>query len=225
MPDTNQFNGFRKETIKYLVELGLNNYKTWFEEHRMQYEKYLLEPMKSLVTDMSKSMCAIDPEFEVQPKVDKTISRIYRDIRFSKDKTPYRNNMWITFKRTVDDWKDYPVFFFELMTDSYRYGLGYYQASTETMKVFRRNVDADPEGFLAIIKPISRYFEVKGDNYKRPVSFIHDTRINDYYNKKSFYLSCDKALDDIVFSKKLVSEIKTGFKKLDPLYKYLILCK
>jgi uncharacterized protein (TIGR02453 family) len=217
----NHFNGFNKDTIKFMVDLGMNNYKTWFVEHRDEYEKHLLIPMQNLVKDLSKYMLDIDPAFEVTPKTDKTISRIYKDIRFSKDKTPYRNNMWITFKRKTGNWKEKPVYFFELLTTGYRFGLGYYQATTATMKLFRKTVDRDYEEFLKAVKPIGNYFSVQGINYKRPLPGIRDKKIDEYYNKKSFYLSYDSQLDDMLFSKNLPASIARGFKKTVGLYKYL----
>ena len=104
------FTGFKPEAIQFLNNLGMDNTKAWFEDHRADYTEYLLEPMKNLVIDLTGAMHSIDPGFETRPLVDKTISRIYRDVRFSRDKSPYRTNMWIVFKRRVTDWKDYPAF-------------------------------------------------------------------------------------------------------------------
>ena len=59
-------------------------------------------------------MLEIDNLFEIEPKVGKAISRIYRDIRFSKDKTPYRTNAWIAIKRSSKEWKEAPAYYFDL---------------------------------------------------------------------------------------------------------------
>ncbi len=90
-------------------------------------------------------MLTIDPSFGIRPAVDKTISRIYRDTRFSKDKSLFKSTMWLTFKRPRKDWKDAPAYFLEISPDSYRYGMGYYSVSSDTMYKFREMIDKKPK--------------------------------------------------------------------------------
>ena len=219
------FKGFYPQTIRFLLELGMNNHKSWFEQHRDDYRKYLLNPMQQLVISLTPTMLALDENFEVTPKVDKTISRIYRDIRFSRDKSPLRNNMWITFKRRVENWKDTPCFYFEIMPDSYRFGMGYYQAKSQTMKDFRTQVDKSADTFLECIEPLVNYCTVEGEDYKRPFPVKHNYPIDKYYNKKSFYLMHKHEVDNILFSTKLVAIIEKTFNKCKPLYNFLLQLK
>src|SRR4030043_86595 len=93
------FQGFSRKTFTFLRDLGRHNDKAWFEAHRAVYEEYVLQPLRDLVSDLADFMLGIDLSFEVEPVVGKTISRIYRDTRFSKDKSPFRDHMWIAFKR------------------------------------------------------------------------------------------------------------------------------
>ncbi|VTR59315.1 Uncharacterised protein [Serratia fonticola] len=69
------------------------------ENNKTAYEKYLLEPFQHLVKSLTPIVQEIDKNIEVSPKIGKTISRIYRDTRFSKDKSRFRDRMWLTFKR------------------------------------------------------------------------------------------------------------------------------
>ena len=112
--DNIMFEGFSKDSIVFLRELKKNNNKQWFESHKSDYEALLLAPLKNLVSDLGDFMLSIDNFFEVTPSVNKTISRIYRDTRFSHDKSPYKTSLWITFKRPQKDWKDAPAYFFEI---------------------------------------------------------------------------------------------------------------
>jgi uncharacterized protein (TIGR02453 family) len=82
------FQGYSPTTITFLNGLKENNNKAWFEENKPDYQKFVLEPSQELVTELAPLMLSIDPKLEVSPK--KSISRIYRDVRFSKDKSPYR---------------------------------------------------------------------------------------------------------------------------------------
>lgn len=129
-----RFEGFLPETLEFLGNLEANNNKVWFEMHKQEYQEHLLQPLQDLVVDLSGFILTIDPYFETTPAINKTISRIHRDTRFSRDKSPYRSTMWITFKRSRKDWKDAPAYFFEISPDSYRYGMGFYSASKGTVE-------------------------------------------------------------------------------------------
>ncbi len=107
------FKGFTPQTFQFFKDLGENNYKEWFDANKPVYEKVLLNPLKALITTLSPAMHNIDPGFELRPH--RAMSRIYRDIRFSKNKDPYKDFMWVAFQIPVtnDVWKDYPGYFME----------------------------------------------------------------------------------------------------------------
>ncbi len=217
------FRGFSVKTLEFLVNLRFNNNKAWFESHRNDYKEFLLKPFQELVIDIAGFMQRIDNELETSPMVDKTISRIYRDVRFSKDKSPYRSNMWISFKRRVKDWKDSPVFYFELNPEDYRYGLGYYQAEKETMDKLRNFIDRHPDEFLKIVSGFmnKNIFKLEGDKYKKVLDQTKSIDILDWYQRKNFYLVNNKKIDDTLFSSNLVEELKTNFQILKPFYDFL----
>jgi uncharacterized protein (TIGR02453 family) len=217
------FHGFKKETLEFLSNLAENNNKTWFENHRREYEIYLLNPFKDLVTELGDFMQSMDPDLEIRPSVNKTISRIYRDTRFSKDKSPFRSNMWLMFKRPVQDWKDAPGFFFELFPDWYRYGMGFYSASTESMRLFRSRIDDKPKDFEKIISfyDAGKTYTLHGEDYKRSFDVSHPEKISEWYRKKSFYLSSDCKIDKRLFSGDLVNDLIRDFSLLIPLYQFL----
>jgi uncharacterized protein (TIGR02453 family) len=214
---------FTKETINFFIELGLNNHKSWFLENKARYERYVLEPFKTLVEKLSPAVLKIDPAFVTEPKVDKTISRIYKDIRFAKDKRPYRNNAWITFKPLSDDWKTMPCFYFEITPELYRYGMGYYNADTKKIRAFRKTVDDDVKKFEKIIRKINSesIFRPEGTDYKKLENPGYDDAVWQYYRKKSFYLASNHEIDDFLFSEKLFEKISKDFLSLKPFYLYL----
>ena len=147
-----RFRGFSPKTLKFLRGLKANNNKTWFQAHRADYEDYVLQPLRELVTDLGDLMLDIDPSFEITPAVNKTISRIYRDTRFSKDKSPFRSTVWFTFKNQKKDWATHVCgYFFELSINSYRYGMGFYNAAPVIMSRFRGMIDDNPKEFLKAI--------------------------------------------------------------------------
>lgn len=145
------FRGFSRASIAFLRELKANNNKQWFESHKGDYHALLLTPLKELVAALGDFMLSIDPNLEVTPSVNKTIARIHRDTRFSRDKSPFKTSLWITFKRPQKDWQDAPAYFFEISPASYRFGMGFYQATPNTMAKLRELIDKDPKQFKKVI--------------------------------------------------------------------------
>ena len=217
------FSGFTNKTFEFLRVVGLRDSKQWFEQHRSVYNEHVLQPLKNLVIDLTPAMLAIDPEFETTPAVNKTISRIFRDTRFSRDKSLFRSNLWITFKRRVKDWKDSPVYFFEIFPDWYRFGMGYYSASRETMDKLREKIDENPSHFLKIISCLNNqnFFELVPEHYKRKIPSNHNEEIQKWYQCRSFYLSCNRDHDELLYSADLVEELAFAFHAIKPLYQFL----
>ena len=84
------FGGFRPAAFRFLRDLGRNNEKAWFEANRDVYEREVREPMRLLVETLDARLGSIAPEIVGDPK--RSVFRIHRDIRFSKDKAPYKTN-------------------------------------------------------------------------------------------------------------------------------------
>jgi uncharacterized protein (TIGR02453 family) len=220
----NSFRGFSPKTLKFLRGLKANNNKAWFQAHRANYEDYVLQPLRDLVTDLGDFMLDIDPSFEITPAVNKTISRIYRDTRFSKDKSPFRSTVWFTFKNQKKDWTTHVCgYFFELSIDSYRYGMGFYNAAPAIMNRFREMIDDDPKEFLKAISFFDKQktFVLEGENYKRVIDKTKPETIQSWYQRKNMYLVCNRKIDDALFSKKLIDDLACGFDMIAPFYHYL----
>jgi uncharacterized protein (TIGR02453 family) len=217
----NSFKGFPGETLHFLNELHLNNNKTWFEANRDNYKFFVHAPFIELGHALIEPMAKIDPEFELRP--EKIISRIHRDIRFSRDKSPYRSNVWITYKRQQVDWMEAPAFFFELMTDSYRYGMGFYSAGSSTMNKYRETISLKRTEFEKITSSISKkgVFTVEGEVYKRKIPNDLPENLQEWYQKKNLYLMCSRDIGDELFTGKIADILIGDFKILEPLYRFL----
>lgn len=89
------FRGFRPAALTYLRALRRNNRRDWFEAHREEFVRELSDPMKALIEDLDVAFASLAPEFVGDPK--RSMFRIYRDVRFSKDKSPYKTHaaLWI----------------------------------------------------------------------------------------------------------------------------------
>ncbi|MFT8348955.1 DUF2461 domain-containing protein [Clostridium saccharoperbutylacetonicum] len=221
--NVSKFEGFSPESLTFLNDVRVNNSKEWFESHRNDYNKYLLKPFQNLVIDLSEQMLSIDDLIDVAPVINKTISRIFRDIRFSKDKSLYKNTMFLTFKRGKKEWRDAPAFFFEISPQSYRYGMGYYSASKESMDVFRKMIDENQESFEKAISFFDKQnvFTIEGEEYKRTLDSTKPANINKWYNRKSIHLVNNNVKVERLFTKDILKDLTTAFTMLKPIYDYL----
>ncbi|MBF0095962.1 MAG: DUF2461 domain-containing protein [Magnetococcales bacterium] len=216
------FDGLSQESFTFLQELEQNNNKEWFDAQRPRYQQYLLEPMCELVLALSEEMLSIDPELETRPAIGKTLSRIHRDIRFSKDKSPYRASVWLTFKRPNKNWQDAPAFFFGISPSQAHYGMGLYAASRATMDRFRDYLEEDPHTFLQqVIPQQSDRFSVGGDTYKKPLNPNLSAELQHWHARKTLFMHRFEPLSPPLFGPQLASTLQKDFLLLAPLYQLL----
>ena len=214
---------FSPPTITFLQGLKDNNAKVWFTAHEAEYRQHVLAPLIGLVEELSETMLDIDSDFETAPAINKTISRIYRDTRFSKDKSPFRSNMWITFKRPGKEWQDLPGYYFEIAPEHYAYGMGLYQATKETMDRFRARLETKPDAFrktVAYLKD-APHITVGGDLYKKTLNPAIPDDLQSWYQRKSFYLTANFGIDERIFGEKFAAYLAGEFQRMAPLYHYM----
>lgn len=163
------FKGFSIEAFRFLFEIGFNNNTPWFDENRERYKQYVQLPMKQLAIELMPTALSIDPEFNTS--LNATVSRIRRDTRFTRDKSPYRNHMWIGFRRPNTRISEGFTLWFEITPDGFDYGAGFYSADSALMSGYRAKLLADPEGFLALARELEAMgFHYDAESYKSSTS-------------------------------------------------------
>ncbi|MDR1743604.1 MAG: DUF2461 domain-containing protein [Dysgonamonadaceae bacterium] len=212
------FTGFTPDTVRFLKDLKENNYKQWFEAHREVYENELLRPFKALVAALSPVMYNIDSQFELRPH--KALSRIYRDIRFSKNKDPYKTCLWMNFQRTVTHWEFFPGFFMELNAENYLYGMGLYLPRRAVMDNFRDLIELEPENFGQMVQKsvLERGFSIEGEAYKRPLPNNLPANLQAWVNRKSIYVMKILPHNETLYSPALLQQIADDYTALKDLY-------
>ncbi len=220
--ETVKFSGFTPATIQFFKDLEENNYKPWFDANKQVYEKELLEPFRAMIAAMTPAMYGIDPRFELRPH--RVLSRIYRDTRFSKDKTPYKTCLWMTFQRPVTNWENFPGFFMELSAKGYLYGMGLYMANKQTMEDFRSRVVEDPSYFQSITSGLTgkRKFQVDGELYKRALSNELDDYFQPWMQRKSVWLMKNCPIGDEVFDERIRLQLEDDFTAMKDLYQFFL---
>ncbi len=217
------FFGFTPETIRFLNDLKENNFREWFEDHREIYEIELLQPFRALVTTLSPAMHNIDPAFEFRPH--KVLSRIYRDIRFSKNKDPYKTCLWLNFQRIGTSWRDFLGYFIELSTEHCLLGMGLFEPKRKVMDAFRERIEMEPDSFRQLVQSavMERGFTVEGETYKRPIHNNLPEFFQPWMNRKSVYVIKKLPLsDERIYSDALARLIADDFTHLSEMYQLMV---
>lgn len=212
---------FSKKTIDFLIENRLNDSKAWYQEHKEDYKKYVAEPFSEFITSLQPTINEIDSEIICNPK---RFSRLYRDARFSKGGSIFRDNMWCSFERKTEQLKAIPSFYFEISPKGFDYGCGYYMASTATMNALRKLILKDDKAFQEAINAYESQttFQLAGDLYKKNRYPEQSERICNWLNRKSIYLFCRSTDIDMFYSNKLSNMIAEDFKKIAPIYHFFM---
>lgn len=218
---TTVFSGFTPDTLAFLCALAVNNRKEWFEAHKDEYRHLLQEPLQQLASVLAGPLMAIDPDLVIEQR--RVVSRIYRDTRFSRNKSPYKTTMWLTYKRPITAWQDAPAYFFEIAADSYRFGMGFYRASKGTMDRLRKDIELKPERFRQAVAFLGEQdtFVLAGEMYKRVIKPDLAEDLQEWHCRKSLYLVCNRQPDEALFSQRLADDLRQGFFLLAPFYSYL----
>ena len=217
------FSGFTPETIQFLVNLRENNFRQWFEDHRELYEIELLQPFRALVNTLSPAMHNIDSLFEF--RTHKVLSRIYRDIRFSKNKDPYNACLWMSFQRMGTSWENFPGYFMELNTEHVMLGMGFFAPKRKVMDVFREKIESEPDAFREMVQKevIGRGFSVEGESYKKPVNSSLPGFFQFWMNRKAVYVMKTLPVsDERIYSDALALLLADDFTHLAGLYRLMV---
>ena len=221
----NLFPGFDPQMIDFLWELKMNNHKEWMEQNRERYRTVLKEPFDALALRLSQGV----RQWGEDMPTEFGISRINRDIRFSKDKSPYRPRRWVVLKESTVEgtsWKTMPVFYFEITSTEYDIGMGLYDASPAFMRAFRAKIDANVQEFLRIAEALEKEknIRVDGEDYRRPFPADHPPLVQRWYRKKTMGITESHPIDALLFGDKLEGYILKQWKKMLPLYRFCRSC-
>lgn len=220
------FSGFPPQGPAFLAELAANNETGWFNARKDQYRDLIQTPLRRLFVSMTPAMLEIDSGFDTNP-MGGAISRIRRDTRFSRDKSPYRVKQWMSFRRAGEGWQDRPAFFLAFAPGGYRYGMGFYAASPATMTAIRTAIAARPGPFAeAMAAAAEAGFVLEGEAYRRSrlpkgMEGTLPAPLQAWFGLKSGHLRRERPMEPLFFSPEFAAELTKRLAKLAPLYRLL----
>lgn len=172
MADLPNYPGFPQEGLDFLRDVALNNNRDWFQAHKETYLQHILDPAQDLVQALGKRLKTISDGimYDARPNGG-SILRIYRDIRFSKDKTPYNANVRLVFWEGAGKRTENPSFYISIEPTGASVFCGQYGFPKPILEAYREAVVDDAlaralERAIASVEAAGDY-QVGGTHYKR----------------------------------------------------------
>ena len=182
--------GFSPGLIEFLQDLSQNNRRDWFKANEGRYQEEVLEPAFSFIRAMKPRIHAISPHFVAEArKVRGSLMRVHRDVRFSKDKRPYKTNVGIRFPHESSRDISAPGFYVHLSPEEVFLGVGVWHPAQPSLVKIREKIDLDPKSWLRARdnKRFRELFHLAGESlrtapkgYPSDHSLIEDLRRKDF---------------------------------------------
>jgi uncharacterized protein (TIGR02453 family) len=152
---------FGKETFQFFRDLGKNNRTAWMAVNRERYKECIVQPFRRFLEDLSPGILRLDGEFDMRGKTGANFSRINRDIRFAKDKTPYKTQMYLKFQRpaTGETGQLYVGLSAATVTTGFRIYSGSKRRESVLALIACPRVEAKPKWVAQQQKRLSRKYE------------------------------------------------------------------
>ncbi|HEU4416072.1 MAG TPA: DUF2461 domain-containing protein [Candidatus Angelobacter sp.] len=218
----NTFPGFSPDAIKFLRALKRNNRREWFQPRKEKYESLIKMPMLELVGRLSEEFARFAPNYVNAP--EKSVYRIYRDTRFSPDKTPYKTHVAAIFPRSTAVKREGAVFYFHFTEKEVLAFGGVWGPDRDELLAYRTLLQEHHEEFKTILadKKLKRLTGgLEGEQLSRmPKGFPVDHPAEDLLRRKQWYL--ETKLDiKLLTSPKLVPELAARFAAMAPMVEFL----
>ena len=213
---------FQEHYIQFFQDLAKNNNADWFKTNKGRYEVSVKQPFEKLVTDVMSQIQKLEPNFPTF-KTSELIHRINRDLRFSKDKSPYKTNMSAIFNKDGKK-SETPGFYFHFSTTEAIVCGGCYTLSPNNLAKVRKKITDYPDALDAILNDtdFSKYFhQIEGEKLtKAPKGMQKAYEAQQLVANKQFYVVSNLPINTILQTN-LLDKLLAHYKALAPLHNFL----
>jgi len=219
------FNGFSRKGIEFLKQLEVNNTKDWFENNRTTWENEILLPNKHFIQEMGETLQILVPTIHFKPKVSGSLFRIYRDIRFSKDKTPMKSKIGLLFWQGQAHRMQSSSFYMHYDKQSYFIASGIRAFKPPLLKTYRKyikhkNHRASLHVILEELK--SKGYKTEEAKYKRvPAEFDKDEEHTYLTKQGSMFAYAEFKIDDIFFTQEIIDKVFKVYQDMEKLQQWV----
>jgi len=215
---------FSPRLFTFLKDLKANNERDWFNANKPRYEKEVKEAAVRFISDFAPHLAKISPHFRADPRpVGGSLFRIYRDTRFSKDKTPYKTHVGIHFRHELAKTAHAPGFYLHLEPGSAFLGAGIWKPEPKVAQLIREAIVEDPDRWKRLLKrkAFRESFELAGDSLKRPPKGVDaDHPLMDDLKRKDFMAVSDLTQKSAT-SRDFMKEFAANCRGVAPLVEYI----
>lgn len=217
------FEGFSGDTLAFLAELAENNNKEWFEANRERWERALAAPARAFVRAVGPAICGWDPELVVDARVGGSIFRINRDVRFSKDKRPYKEELGFRFVPAGEEGAS--GLLMRIRPDFIGMAVGNWSFSPAQLARYRAGVD-DPASGAAFAEMVAGLAHngcgFAADPLKRvPAGFAADHPRAELLKARSVIVGVDRPIPDCFGQADFAAWCLAGWERLLPVHRWL----
>jgi len=224
-----EFAGFPPEGLRFLADLAANNNKAWFQENKEIYKEQLVAPSLSFITEFGQFLqkkLSADIVYDTRTNGAGSLFRIYRDVRFSKDKSPYKTHLGILFWEGEGKKMENPGYYFHLEPAGSVIYAGQYMFDKQTLQNYRNAVADDERGTeleKAIQKVKKSGYEIGGQHYKKvPRGFAPDHPREELLRYNGLYAKSPGIEISELTSPQLIKVCLEHCKRMSPIQDWLV---
>lgn len=181
---------FRPDLYAFLEDLAANNDREWFKANQPRYDEAVREPALRFISDFAPTLATISPHFRADPRpVGGSLFRLHRDVRFSKDKSPYKTNTGVQFRHALAKDAHAPGFYLHIAPGETFAAVGSWHPDGATLASIRDAIVEDPERWTSATRkpPFAGMLQLGGDSLKRaPAGYDAEHRLVDDLKRKDF---------------------------------------
>ena len=221
-----KFEGFSKQTVKFFKDLKKNNSKQWFDKNRDTFDKQVMLESQLFIAEMGQKLQKIAPDIVAIPKTDKSIFRIHRDVRFSKDKSPYKTHLALLFWEGPFKKMENSGFYFHLEPTKLFLGVGMHVFPKNLIHTYRESV-VHPEYGQSFFKAIQKVeksgsYKLGWKQFKKtPRGFDENHKNAEYLLYGGIGYQYEEPVPDVIYTKDAVNYVYEKFKEMSPIHVWL----
>lgn len=220
------FEGFSKDFFKFLRDLKKNNERAWFEANRERYRNHVQAPLSAFITDLAPLLAKTSPNFTCDPRPNGgSMFRIHRDVRFAKDKSPYKTHAAAHFRHTVGKNVHAPGYYLHLAPGEIFFGGGMYMPEPPALAMIRTRIAERPAEWMKVRDAASIRRTYGGitsrDALARPPrGFPADHPMIEDIKRKSYFVGVDGD-EAAAASPAFVKQVAKAYADAAPLMQFL----
>lgn len=226
LSEDNLFQGFSAETVFFLKNLKENNNREWFLARKKDYLKKVLKPAADFVIELGEMLQGISPDIHAEPKINRSISRIYRDTRYSQNQEPYRTYLGIWFWQGSGKIHESPGYYFELRPEQLYLSAGIRSFSRKSLYCYRETIahSKDHDELVDIIEKLqeNQDYHLTKENFKQvPEGYQVEGKKAELIRFNGLMVNTELPIPSELYNRNLLKFVFRIYKDFSPLVNWL----